>query len=269
MTGGKRGNNVYEYRPGETITIKVKEFVPHPGYFRIAFDNDGDDGFKEPQSINPVVDPKTKKPHRECLRDGVDQCGESDFNNNDTVLMDNLDPHVANVLSEAKTYTWKVTLPDVECTNCTLQIIQVMEDTIHGGYCPKGECNEGGAYVEDIYHTCIDLVLKADATGENNPTPPATGDDDEGGDGDSGDGDDSGGGDGDDGASGDGDDDSGDDDEQEGDVDGAGGSPKSSDSSCTVGIPGRRADQGVLAALGLFGLAVGSHRLYRRRRKAA
>jgi hypothetical protein len=173
---GKRGTNVYEYKPGETITIKVKEFIAHPGYFRIAFDQDGDDGFIEPRSIKPV------DPARGCLKDGVDKCGlteeSQDFYNSDEVLMDNLDPHVASVLSPSKVYTWKVKLPDVECDNCTLQIIQVMEDTIHGPYSPKGASPET-AYVEDIYHTCIDVKLKADATGTNNPKPPvATGDGD-------------------------------------------------------------------------------------------
>src|SRR5687768_14244914 len=57
---GKRGTNVYGYRPGETITITLTEFVTHPGYFRIAFDDDGDDAFVDPQSIKPI------DPERQC-----------------------------------------------------------------------------------------------------------------------------------------------------------------------------------------------------------
>jgi hypothetical protein len=158
---GKRGTNVYTYKPGETITIKALENIPHPSYFRIAFDQDGDDDFVEPKSIKPI-DPK-----RKCPFNADDKCGASDFFNSPAVLMDNLDPHLSNGM---QTYTWQVKLPDVECDNCTLQVIQVMEDVVHGAYSPKGASNEL-FYIEDIYHTCIDLVLKKDATGGGNPTP--------------------------------------------------------------------------------------------------
>src|SRR5690554_4045033 len=39
---------IYTYEPGETITVSVAEYVSHPGYFRIAFDDDGDDDFMDP-----------------------------------------------------------------------------------------------------------------------------------------------------------------------------------------------------------------------------
>ena len=155
-TGGARGPHIYSYKPGETITVSIVEYVPHPGYFRIAFDNDGDDGFKEPASIKPV------DPARRCP-DGNpnDMCGASDFYNTPAVLpkMDNLNPHLAGAANQK--YTWQVTLPNVECTNCTLQIIQVMEDDLfHGAYDPTP-----GVGVEDIYHQCIDIVLAANADG--------------------------------------------------------------------------------------------------------
>src|SRR4051812_4513929 len=51
---GKRGTNVYTYEPGETITVKVAEIVPHPSYYRVAFDNDGDNDFLDPRSIKPI-----------------------------------------------------------------------------------------------------------------------------------------------------------------------------------------------------------------------
>src|SRR5690606_30533739 len=47
-SGGTRGENVYSYRPGETIRVEIVEFIGHPGYFRIAFDDDGDDAFVDP-----------------------------------------------------------------------------------------------------------------------------------------------------------------------------------------------------------------------------
>jgi uncharacterized membrane protein YgcG len=153
VAGGTRGTNVYTYEPGTTITISLVETIAHPSYYRIAFDDDGDDGFKEPASIKPI-DPK-----RKCPDGPGDHCGASDFYNAPSVLpgMDNLDPHLSS--AALPLYTWTVKLPNVECTNCTLQIIQVMQDDLfHGPYDPTP-----GVGVEDIYHQCIDLVLKRGA----------------------------------------------------------------------------------------------------------
>jgi hypothetical protein len=154
VANGKRGTHIYTYEPGQTITLSLVEYIAHPGYFRIAFDADGDDDFKEPASILPV------DPNRACPDDPGDHCGQSDFYNNAAVLpgMDNLNPHVPS--GGQPKYTWQVKLPNVECTNCTLQVIQVMEDdAAHGPYDPTP-----GVGVEDIYHQCIDLVLKKGAS---------------------------------------------------------------------------------------------------------
>lgn len=151
LINGTRGTNVYTYAPGETITITLTEYVPHPSYFRIAFDDDGDDGFSDPISILPI-DPSRGCPY--ALGVTNDHCDASDFYNTAAVLagMDNLDPHVSAAYG-AK-YTWQVTLPDVECANCTLQVIQVMQDPFgHGPYDNMG----------DVYHQCIDLVLTRSA----------------------------------------------------------------------------------------------------------
>lgn len=136
----------YTYKPGETITINIAEYIPHPGYFRIAFDNDGDDDFMNPRWIVPVDS------SRKCPINEGDQCRtgdhmtDGDFYNNETVLMDNLNPHTR--ATAEKTYTWEVTLPNVECGNCTLQIIQVMEDR------PYTMNNNNS-----IYFQCIDIKL--------------------------------------------------------------------------------------------------------------
>ena len=85
VLNGKRGTNVYTYKPGETIKVAVDEFVPHPGYFRVAFDNNGDDDFLNPRTVAPL--------NRTCMNDPADKCGATDFFNNTTVLLDNLNPH--------------------------------------------------------------------------------------------------------------------------------------------------------------------------------
>ncbi len=142
---GTRGTNVFTFEPGATVKVSIDEFVPHPGYFRIAFDNDGDDDFVNPQTVLPL--------NRECLTDPADKCGATDFYNNASVLMDNLEPHARGLPN--KRYTWDVKLPEVECDNCTLQVIQVMTDIypIHAPYDP--------AYTsEDVYYQCVDMVLK-------------------------------------------------------------------------------------------------------------
>jgi len=151
VAGGKRGTHIYTYQPGATITVSLVEYIPHPSYFRFAFDDDGDDAFKEPASIKPI-DPK-----RPCPVDSGDHCGASDFFNTPAVLMDNLSPHLA--ADALPKNTFQVKLPNIECANCTLQVIQVMEDNeFHGDYDPTP-----GVGIEDIYHQCIDLVLTKSA----------------------------------------------------------------------------------------------------------
>lgn len=172
---GKGRGPVYTFEPGATITLGVSEGIPHDSYFRIAFDNDGEDSFKDPASIDPI------NPNRDansllvtlsggtgtggkCANTPQDKCGMSDFCNvvsatGATVLWDNLDPHLASATTGS--WQWNVTLPDIECDNCTLQIIQVMEDIPgHGPY-------DGDS---DLYYRCVDIVLKRGAGGSTGTT---------------------------------------------------------------------------------------------------
>ncbi len=138
--GGARTQNVTVLRPGATIDIVFDEFVEHPSHYRVAFDEDGVDDFVDPGS-------------------------QTDFYSNDAVLLDD----IADSPERVQTIT--VTLPDVECDNCTLQVIQVMYDKP-----PFGDGN-------DMYYQCADLVLSRndpvtppppDAGVNADPTPPAT-----------------------------------------------------------------------------------------------
>jgi hypothetical protein len=161
VAGGARGTHIYTYEPGQTITVKWVEYVPHPGYFRFAFDADGDDGFKDPVSMTPL-DPERGCPAKVLSGDaaGRDQCMKDDFYNAPSVLpdLDDLYPHV--MVSAGTAYSQEVKLPDIECDNCTLQIIQVMEDPVHG---PYNLTVDGTGDLGDIYHQCIDIVLKRGA----------------------------------------------------------------------------------------------------------
>jgi hypothetical protein len=161
--GAARSSKVYTFEPGATIRLTLHEGVPHPSYYRIAFDDDGTDDFREPATIDPI------DKGRACPFDANDQCtkGQGDYCNvvsssgGASVLWDYLDPHVPTSFLAQKDWSYTVTLPDVECSNCTIQVIQVMEDTVHGAYCPQGnpKC-DAQASLEDIYHRCIDIVLK-------------------------------------------------------------------------------------------------------------
>lgn len=112
---------ITSYRPGETITVRWTETIPHAGHFRIAFLQDGQ-SFPVPTGIQmPAVAP--------VLLDGIpDPSGsKSDF-------------------------SAEVTLPNVECDNCTLQLMQVMKTS--PPYSPS-----------DFYFQCADLVLSNGAMG--------------------------------------------------------------------------------------------------------
>jgi hypothetical protein len=98
------------------------------------------------------------------MNDPRDKCGAADFYNTPNVLMDNLDPHKSAM--PGKRYSWDVKLPDVECDNCTLQVLQVMTDPfpIHAPYDPSPTG-------DDLYYQCVDLVLKKKEAPEA-PTSP-------------------------------------------------------------------------------------------------
>jgi uncharacterized protein (TIGR03382 family) len=118
--GGERTGNVTYYEPGETIEVSWDEYIDHPGHYRIAFDDDGVDDF---------VDPATMM----------------EFYSNDTVLLDD----IADEGRDVRDYMATVTLPDITCDNCTLQVIQVMYDK--PPYTTPGN---------DIYYQCADLILR-------------------------------------------------------------------------------------------------------------
>jgi hypothetical protein len=121
VADGERTLNVTYYEPGETIQVIWDEYVDHPGHYRIAFDDNGDDDF---------VDPATMM----------------EFDSNDTVLLD----EITDKGPGERDYVATVTLPNVTCDNCTLQVIQVMYDK--PPYTTPGN---------DIYYQCADLVLRS------------------------------------------------------------------------------------------------------------
>jgi hypothetical protein len=152
--GLPRSTTPYMFAPGAIIKLAAMEGIPHDGYFRIAFDDDGAD-FGEPQSIAPI-NPDRYGPGKKCLDTPDDHCGQSDFCSDETVLWDNVDPHLGTDVTFGQVREWTVQLPNVECDNCTIQVMQVMEDPADGAHGPfDGE--------SDLYYRCIDVVLKKGA----------------------------------------------------------------------------------------------------------
>ncbi len=131
--GGTRSQNVCEFQPGATITVQWDETIEHPGHFRISFDEDGVDNLIDPADYD-------------------------DFDNSPAVLEDAIPDRDTDIDGNPR-YSMLVTLPDVECDNCTLQLIQVMTD--------KPPWGPGGG--NDIYYQCSDLVLSRDAPDEPAP----------------------------------------------------------------------------------------------------
>jgi hypothetical protein len=108
---------------GQKLTVSWDETIQHPGHYRIAFDSDGND-FPDPTSFTDIA------------------TANKDLGNGVIVLLDGI------MDKTSKAYTAEITLPDIECNNCTLQLIQVMTDKA-----PYGDGN-------DNYHECANLVLK-------------------------------------------------------------------------------------------------------------
>ncbi len=133
-----RGPTVATFKPGETITVKWNEYVNHPGHYRIAFDADGQDGFFDPKDFNDVSGGPG------VLVDGI-----ADMQGGD--------------------YSMDVQLPNIECDNCVLQVIQMMTDKP-----PYGDGN-------DLYYQCADIALVGVVEGTGSGEPGSTGSGETGG----------------------------------------------------------------------------------------
>jgi len=133
LAGSTRGA-VTTFAPGSTITVHWHETVDHPGHYRIAFDPDGDDSFYVPTAYDDV----------------------RSADDDPTILVDGISDANGEGVYEAT-----VTLPDVECDNCTLQLIQMMTDK--APYDVTGYFETGN----DLYYQCADVAL---VTGVTNPT---------------------------------------------------------------------------------------------------
>jgi hypothetical protein len=122
---------VTTFTPGETITVTWYEYIDHDSYYRVAFDNDGDDAFEaiDPEPGEQMADdPAVMRPLSDVI---LGYYRESEDGNCD-----------------GTTCSIQVTLPTTPCDNCTLQVLQYM----YGSGNPN-------------YYQCADIVISGDGAG--------------------------------------------------------------------------------------------------------
>jgi hypothetical protein len=128
---------VTTFRAGQTIPVKWQETVGHSGHFRISLARDRAD----------LVDPDVVTSNGDGVSgNSISATIESPVAY--PVLVDGLFPRDSVSGAQAEPFETTVTLPDEECEDCTLQVIQFMSQ--HGpGY---------------FYHHCANVrIVAADA----------------------------------------------------------------------------------------------------------
>lgn len=152
MAGSARAN-VQTLRPGSSLHLVWDEYIVHPGWFRISFQQNGDTF-----EIPPISNGKT---------------GAGAASNYPTEdLTGKVDPGTGSLIIADRiahgTLSKDITLPNVECNNCTLQLTQMMTDK------PPYSID---TLSNDIYYACVDLVLTAAAPASDAGTGTGTGPD--------------------------------------------------------------------------------------------
>lgn len=150
-----RTTRVTTYKPGETITVMWEQTIPHPGWYRIAFQPDG-----EVFEI-PPADPNVTGSYP-----SEDLTGKTDPTTGTIVLKDRIPAGTGTQMAD-------VTLPSMECTNCTLQVLEMMTNNP-----PYQADTAADTDAKDLYYQCADIALVANNAPDAgvNATPDAGGD---------------------------------------------------------------------------------------------
>ena len=134
---GKPSYAVTQAAGGSTLHIKVLETIYHPGHYRVALAvNSPSELPLDPRATTDTTDRGPRSVSAEIMNP-VQM----------PVLADGLFPHQAKVDGPLET---DVTLPNISCRRCTLQIVQFME---------QHAVNNPGMYT---YHHCAVLQITAD-----------------------------------------------------------------------------------------------------------
>jgi len=119
--GGTATGQVTTYRPGDTVTLSVRETIFHPGHYRISIG---------PDPSKFMTPPVTQV--------GTDQCGSVPIDTNPSlpVIADGLLKHTAAFAGD-QTITFKLPA-GFTCPNCTMQVVQYMSN--HAAPCFYYHC---------------------------------------------------------------------------------------------------------------------------------
>jgi MYXO-CTERM domain-containing protein len=132
LSGADLTNEVTTYTAGETITITIQETINHPGHYRVAL------ATGDPNDL-PAAPAVTSTPEDDCAMTTVQNPPVY------PVLADGMLDHDTSFNMVPQSF--EVTLPDdVECTNCTLQVIEYMSS--HSAPC--------------FYYHCATINIEAD-----------------------------------------------------------------------------------------------------------
>ncbi|HEY4107217.1 MAG TPA: SCE4755 family polysaccharide monooxygenase-like protein [Polyangiaceae bacterium] len=137
---------------GHPITIKIDEFIGHDGFYRVALALDSptelplDNVVKDSQG---TILPPSGKPS------GTSASADYETTPVFPVLMDHLFVHTA---VNNQMFQGDVTLPNVNCDKCTLQVLEFMQDHPFNFASPP-DTGPGGGY---FYRHCADLKITAD-----------------------------------------------------------------------------------------------------------
>ena len=137
-------NVVTQVMGGSKLMLQVNETVYHPGFYRVAL------SIKSRSELPP--DNVVKDASGKVLApDSTGTSASAEYQTTPVfpVLADNLWPHTTST----KTFTGEITLPNVNCDKCTLQVIEFMAQ--HGSNGPKAGF---------FYHHCADLKITADTS---------------------------------------------------------------------------------------------------------
>jgi hypothetical protein len=131
---------VTTYAPGQRVTVRVREENAHVSYLRVSLDLDGEDF---PLRAQAPAGPETQE---------VAEAAEAALGGEGLLAVVREDNDTPGFVHELE-----VTLPDVSCTNCTLQVLQFMYDDPAAPF----------------YFQCADLVLSAAGGGDDAGATPA------------------------------------------------------------------------------------------------
>ncbi|MEN9578163.1 MAG: hypothetical protein RJA70_1172 [Pseudomonadota bacterium] len=135
--GKPRGTTPKAYTGGAKVTIKWTETIEHEmGFFRISLDPTGD---KFDADNDGVPDHP------------VDRTGAFGNGNESLKLLDIPDRDIN--MDGKPDYTAEITLPNIDCTACTLQVQQMMGDKV----------SSAGDLTNHIYYRCADITITKDA----------------------------------------------------------------------------------------------------------